>query len=80
MKKTKIRILRNEEWQIEGELILKEEKIYILKDKELRIVKYSSHWEVKVHKIDLEICRLVEQSWLQLMCCTICLLHDCNFR
>ena len=35
---------------------------------------------VKVHRIDLEMSGLVEWSWLQLMCCTICLPHGCNFR
>jgi len=29
--------LQEEEWQIEEELVLKEEKVYILKDKELRV-------------------------------------------
>ena len=35
---------------------------------------------VKVHKMNLELCRLVEQPWLQLMCCAVCLLYGCNFR
>ena len=37
MKKANIKVLRRDEWQIEGELVLKEGKVYILKDKELRI-------------------------------------------
>jgi len=37
MKKTKVKILRNKKWQIKGELILKEVKIYIPKEKEFRI-------------------------------------------
>jgi len=36
MKKTKVKELRGEEWKIEGDLVLKEGKIYILKDVELR--------------------------------------------
>jgi len=36
MKKTKVKELREEEWKIEGDLVLKEGKIYILKDVELR--------------------------------------------
>ena len=36
MKKTKIKKLRGDEWKIEGELVLKEEKVYVPKDKELR--------------------------------------------
>ena len=35
MKKTKVKELRGDEWKIEGELVLKEGKVYILKD-ELR--------------------------------------------
>jgi len=37
MKKTGVKILRGDEWQIEGDLVLKERKIYVLKDKELRV-------------------------------------------
>jgi len=37
MKKVRVKILRSNEWKIERELMLKEEKIYIPKDKELRL-------------------------------------------
>jgi len=37
MKKTGTKILRDKEWQIEEELVLKEGNIYILKEEELRI-------------------------------------------
>ena len=37
MKKTKVKELRENEWKIEGELMLKEGKVYVLKDKELRV-------------------------------------------
>jgi len=37
MKKTRIKILRNNEWQIENNLVLKERKMYILRDKKLRL-------------------------------------------
>ena len=36
MKKTGVRELQGKEWQIEGELVLKEEKVYVPKNKELR--------------------------------------------
>ena len=36
MKRTKIKELRKEEWKIEGELVLKEGKVYIPRDEELR--------------------------------------------
>ena len=37
MKKMKVKVLRGNEQQIEGELILKKEKIYILKNEKLKI-------------------------------------------
>ena len=36
MKKTKVRELRGNEWKIEGDLVLKERKIYMPRDEELR--------------------------------------------
>jgi len=35
---------------------------------------------VEVRRMDLEMSRLVERPWLQLMCYTICLPYSCNFR
>ena len=37
MKKAGVKMLQGEEWQIEGKLVLKEGKVYMLKDKELRV-------------------------------------------
>ena len=37
MKKAKVRELRENEWQIEGDLVLKEGNVYVLKDEELRV-------------------------------------------
>ena len=36
MKKAKIKELQGEEWQIEGGLVIKEGKVYVPKDEELR--------------------------------------------
>ena len=38
------------------------------------------HTRVEVHRIYSEMSGLVEQPWLQLMCCTICLPYGRNFR
>ena len=38
------------------------------------------HTGVKVHEMVSEMCGLMEQPWLQLMCYTICLPCDHNFR
>jgi len=37
MKKAGVKVLRNEEWQIEDDLVLKEEKVYMLRDENLRL-------------------------------------------
>jgi len=37
MKKVEVKVLRGDEWQIDRDLVLKEEKVYMLKDKELRV-------------------------------------------
>jgi len=37
MKKAKVKVVREEEWQIKEELVLKGSKIYVLKDKKLRV-------------------------------------------
>ena len=37
MKKTEVKELRENEWKIEGDLVLKEGKIYVPKDEELRV-------------------------------------------
>jgi len=36
MKKAEVKVIQGEEWKMEGELVLKEGKVYILKDEELR--------------------------------------------
>jgi len=37
MKKAGVKILKDEEWQIEEGLVLKEEKVYVPKDEKLRV-------------------------------------------
>jgi len=48
MKKARIRALRGEEWKLNGDLVLKEEKVYMLKDKELRVEIIWLHHDVLV--------------------------------
>jgi len=40
IKKARVRILRNNKWQIEDKLVLKKKKVYVLKNKELRLFGY----------------------------------------
>jgi len=44
MKKAGVKVLKGNEWEIEGELVLKEEKIYMLKDEKLRLEVIMIYW------------------------------------
>ena len=46
MKKTEVRKLRGNEWKIEGDLVLKEGKVYVPKDEELRVEVIWLHHDV----------------------------------
>ena len=46
IKKAKVKELRGSEWQIEGKLVLKEGKVYVLKDEELRAEVIQLHYDV----------------------------------
>jgi len=46
MKKTKVKKLQGKEWQIEGDLVLKEGKIYVPRNKELRAEIIQLHHDV----------------------------------
>jgi len=57
IKKAGVKVLRNEEWQIEEDLVLKEEKVYVPRDEKLRleiiwlhhntpIVGYEEQWKM----------------------------------
>jgi len=48
MKKAGIRALRGEEWQLEGDLVLKKGKVYVLKDEELRVEIIWLHHDIPV--------------------------------
>ena len=46
MKKARVRELRGDEWKLEEDLILKEEKVYMLKNEELRVEIIQLHHDV----------------------------------
>ena len=48
MKNARVKKIRGEEWKIEGDLVIKEGKIYILKDGELRVEIIWLHHDVLV--------------------------------
>jgi len=46
MKKARVKELRGEEWKLEGDLVLKEGNVYVLKDEELRAEVIQLHHNV----------------------------------
>ena len=48
MKKARIKMLRKEEWQIKGELVLKKGKVYMPKNNELRVEIIQLHHDTLV--------------------------------
>jgi len=54
MKQVEVKVLQGNKWQVEGELILKEEKIYIPKDEELRVEIIWLHYDVLATRYEEE--------------------------
>ena len=52
IKKAGVKILRNDEWQIENELVLKEGKVYVLKNKKLRLEIIQLHYNMLIAKYE----------------------------
>jgi len=48
MKKAGVKMLRNEEWQIEEELVLKEGRVYVPKDEKLRVEIIQLHYDTLI--------------------------------
>ena len=48
MKKAGIKMLRNEEWQIEEGLVLKEGRVYMLKDEKLKVEIILLHHDMPI--------------------------------
>jgi len=48
MRKAEVKVLRGDKWQIEGDLVLKESKIYMLKDEALRVETVWLHHDVPI--------------------------------
>ena len=48
MKKAGVKVLRNEKWQIKNDLVLKEEKVYVLKDNKLRLEIIWLHYNMPI--------------------------------
>ena len=48
MKKAEVKTLRNEKWQIEKGLVLKEERVYVPKDEKLRVEIIQLHHDILI--------------------------------
>ena len=48
MKNTGVKVLREYEWQVKGDLVLKKEKVYMSKNKKLRIEIIKLHHNILV--------------------------------
>jgi len=48
MKKAGVKMLRDEEWQIKEGLVLKEGRVYVLKDKKLRVEIIQLHHDILI--------------------------------
>ena len=48
MKKAGVKVVREEEWQLEGDLVLKKRKVYVPKNEELRVEIIWLHYDMPV--------------------------------
>ena len=48
MKKAEVKMLRNEEWQVKEGLVLKEGRVYVSKDKKLRVEIIWLHYDIPI--------------------------------
>ena len=63
MKKAGVKVLRNNEWQIEDELVLKERKMYVLKNLRLDIIQLHHNTSIVEHEEQQKIIELVTRSY-----------------
>ena len=65
IKKVGIKAVREEEWQLEGDLILKKGKMYVSKDEELRVEIIQLHYDIPVagHGVKWKMTKLVMRNY-----------------
>ena len=65
MKKARVKVLRNEEWQIEEGLVLEERRVYILKDEKLRVEIIQLHYDTLIaeHRGQWKTVELVTRNY-----------------
>ena len=67
MRKTEVKVLQGDEWQINGDLVLKEGKVYIPKDEKLRMKIIWLHHDILMaeHEGRQKITELVTRNYWQ---------------
>ena len=67
MRKTEVKVLQGDEWQINGDLVLKEGKVYIPKDEKLRMKIIWLHHDILMaeHGGRQKITELVTRNYWQ---------------
>ena len=65
MKKAGVKMSRNEEWQIEKKLVLKEGRVYVLKDEKLRVEIIQLHHDTLIagHRGQWKMVELVTRNY-----------------
>ena len=65
IKKTGVKVLRNEEWQIEKNLVLKEGKVYALRDEKLRLEIIQLHHNMPIagHRKQWKTVELITRNY-----------------
>jgi len=65
MNKTRVKVLRDNEWQVKGDLILKKKKVYIPKNEKLRVEIIQLHHDVLIvrHERRLKLIKLITRNY-----------------
>jgi len=65
MKQARVKMLRDKEWHQEDSLILKEEKVYVSKDKKLRaeVIRLHHNTPVRGHSKQWKMAELVTRNF-----------------
>ena len=48
MKRAEVKVLRGDKWQIEGDLVLKKDKLYVPKNKALRVKIIQLYYDIPI--------------------------------
>ena len=68
MKRAEVKVLRGDKWQIKGDLVLKKDKLYVPKNKALRVKIIQLYYDIPIagHKGKQKMMELVTRNYWQL--------------